>query len=303
MVTMLQEWVEEERATEMSWILEEGTEEWVRLGDRFPEMFAKKIALPENPYAPLPLPIRDIPAHGLLDYFTDETDKLSLLEQLAHKAASEQIMQECQRSGGVVRLRGLRSLQVGDKLAFGESKRLPEEARPESVLLCALGWQTMEYYLIIPWSRIGRLPHEFVSMLPGRLPSSLALRRRSEDGFDGGRWVGICGTENDVLAMAARRSTEDLIRGLRWDWFSPDRSMMMTLVWGVQAVPLGDEKFLHLVQTCSMGPREADFGLLWYLERQSAFYRFARRLSLPLDHETHFLYSTCAGQLLARLIY
>ena len=66
-------------------------------------------------------------------------------------------------------------------------------------------------------------------------------------------------------------------------------------------LPLGDEKFLHMMQTACMGPTGQESGVLWYLERQSAFYRFSRRLSLPQDHETHFLFSTSSGQLFATL--
>lgn len=199
-----------------------------------------------------------------------------------------------------MRLRAAKSFLVGEKLVFGGTERLPEEARAESVLVCSLIAQTSEFYLIIPWSRLGKLPHEFFSVLPGRLPSSMALRRKNEDDFGQGVWVGISGTEKDVLAVAASRSQEHLARGLNVQWLSDNKNYTMTLVWGVQAIPLGEEKFIHLLQTASMGPNAADFGLLWYLERQSAFYRFARRLSLPQNHETHFLYSTIAGQLLTR---
>jgi hypothetical protein len=301
MAAMLEEWVREERATAESWILEEGTESWIQMGEAFPELFAGKATAVEDPYAPVLLPITQLPASGLLDYLEDERDLLSKEESRQHAEAQEMIVRECQRSGGMVRLRGAKSLRVGEKLIFGESERLPEEARPESVTICAVTSQASEFYVVIPWSKLGRLAHEFISVLPGRLPSSMALRRKSEMGFDGGVWVGICGTENDVMALAARRSQEDLAKGIRWKWYSEDRDYTMVLVWGMQAIPLGDEKYLHIMQSAPMGPQEGDFGLLWYLERQSAFYRFARRLSLPLDHETHFLYSTTSGQILARI--
>jgi hypothetical protein len=301
MKEMISEWVQEGRADGESWIFEEGTHDWHQLKEIFPELVKQLSEAPVDAYAPEALTVTRIPASGLLDYWPDEFEALSLNEQAAHHKVIEQLERECQRSMGVVKLRGHRSVLIGEKVVFGESSRLPEEARPESLTVFALGNHTSEFYLVIPWSKLGRLPHEFVSILPGRLPSSMALRRKGEEGFGGGQWVGISGTETDVVAIAARRSQEGLAKGIQWQWFSEGGDFTMVLVWGLQAIPLGDEKFLHIMQTASMGVHNQDFGLLWYLERQSAFYRFSRRLSLPQDHETHFLFSTSSGQLFATL--
>ena len=297
----LLEWVQEGRANGESWSHEEGTHDWVQLKEAFPELVKAINEAPVDPYAPEALSVRNIPAVGLLDYWPDEFEMLSPQERANHEEVTERLQYECQRSMGVVKLRGRRSVRVGDKVVFGESARLPEEARPESLTVFALGNQSGEFYLVVPWCKLGRLAHEFVSIIPGRLPSSIALRRHGEEGFQGGQWVGISGTENDVLAVAARRVQDELAGGVKWQWFSAGQDFMMILVWGMQAVPLGDEKFLHMMQTACMGPTQQEFGLLWYLERQSAFYRFSRRLSLPQDHETHFLFSTSAGQLFANL--
>ena len=145
---------------------------------------------------------------------------------------------------------------------------------------------------------MGRMAHEFFSILPGRMPHSLALRRGCENAFGSGQWIGINGAEDDVVAMAARRSRDDLISGITWNWFSARRDFTMVQVWGVQAVPLGPEKFLHAVQTSPRGPSGNELGVLWYLERQSAFYRFARRLSIPDSHESHILFGCCTGRIL-----
>lgn len=298
---MVAEWIHEGRADGESWVFEEGTHDWIQVKDAFPELVKKISEAPVDPYAPEPLPVTRIPASGLLDYWPDEFDLLSDREKQQHQTATEWVQRECLNSMGVVKLRGRRSVRIGEKVVFGESSRLPEEARPESLTVFALGNQSGEFYLVIPWSRLGRLAHEFVSIIPGRLPSSIALRRQGEESFGGGQWVGISGTENDVLAVAAKRTQDDLARNIQWQWYSDDGQFTMILVWGVQAVPLGDEKFLHMMQTSTMGPNRTDFGVLWYLERQSAFYRFSRRLSLPQDHETHFLFSTSSGQLFASL--
>lgn len=301
MKDMVSEWIQEGRADSESWVLEEGTQDWKQVKEAFPDLVKAVDDIPENVYAPLPLPVTRIPAVGLLDYWKDEFDQLSPREQADHQQATEWVQRESQRTQGVVRLKGRRSVRIGDKVIFGESNRVPEEARPESLTVFALSNQSGEFYLVVPWSRLGRLPHEFVAIIPGRLPSSLALRRRGEESFNGGKWVGICGTENDILAVSARRTQEEIVKNIRWQWFSAERNFTMVQVWGLQAVPLGDEKFLHMMQTSTMGLNEQDFGLLWYLERQSAFYRFSRRLSIPQDHETHFLFSTCSGQLFAIL--
>ncbi len=301
MKEMIAEWVQEGRASGESWIFEEGTEDWHQLKEIFPELVKQINDAPIDPYAPEPLTVTRIPASGLLNYWPDELELLSPREQAEHREVIEQVQKECHRTMGVVKLRGHSSVRIGEKVVFGESSRLPEEARPESLTVFALGSQTTEFYLVIPWSKLGRLPHEFVSILPGRLPSSIALRRMGEAGFNGGQWVGISGTEADVLAVAARRGQDDLAKGVQWQWFSAGGDFTMILVWGLQAIPLGDEKFLHIMQTASMGVGKQDFGMLWYLERQSAFYRFTRRLNLPQDHETHFLFSTSSGQLFATL--
>ncbi len=301
MKEMIAEWVQEGRADGESWIFEEGTEDWHQLKEIFPDLVKQISEAPVDPYAPEPLTVTRIPASGLLNYWPDEFATLSANEQAAHTKVIEHVQRECQRTMGVVRLLGHSSVHIGEKVIFGESSRLPEEARPESLTVFALGSQTTEFYLVVPWSKLGRLPHEFVSILPGRLPSSIALRRRGEEGFSGGQWVGISGTESDVLAIAARRSQDELSKGLQWQWFSEGGDFTMVLVWGLQAIPLGDEKFLHIMQTASIGATHQDYGLLWYLERQSAFYRFSQRLSIPQDHETHFLFSTSSGQLFAIL--
>jgi hypothetical protein len=153
---------------------------------------------------------------------------------------------------------------------------------------------------VVPWSRMGRLPHEIFSILPGALPHSLALRRAKEEHFAGGLWIGIDGRDDSVPSISAGRSQDQLSAGIVWNWYSERRDYTMVQVWGVQAVPLGAEKFVHMVQTNGRGPGGCELGLMWYLEKQSGFYRFARRLHTQGSHETHVLFASCAGQLLCR---
>jgi hypothetical protein len=176
--------------------------------------------------------------------------------------------------------------------------RKSDELRAYHGLLAELTAHGSAFYVVVPWGKLGRLPHELFSILPGRLPHPVALRRGCENAFGSGQWIGINGEESDVVALAARRSREDLTSGIIWNWFSRSREFTMVQVWGVQGVPLGPEKFLHAVQTNSRGPSGSELGLLWYLERQSAFYRFARRLSVPDTHESHVLFGSCTGRIL-----
>ena len=146
------------------------------------------------------------------------------------------------------------------------------------------------------------MPHEFLSILPGQLPSPVALRRGNENAFGGGCWIGASGNSEDVMAMAAARSNESLVEGVEWNWFSRNRTYAMVLVWGVQAMPLGSGKFAHLMQSAQReyadGSKVEELGLLWYLERQRAFYKFTRRLSLPGEGGTQVLFGCCAASFL-----
>jgi hypothetical protein len=203
------------------------------------------------------------------------------------------------RAMGAVRLVGTRSLIVGEaRYLGGASPRDAAQMRAEHVLVAEFTAHGSDFYAAIPWGRLGLLPHELFSILPGEMPHPLALRRSTEHTFGDGQWIGINGAEDDVLAIAARRSQEALTSGIVWDWFSARRDYTMVQVWGVQSVPLGPEKFLHMVQTSPRGSAGNELGLLWYLERQSAFYRFSRRLSIPDTHETHVLFGSCTGQIL-----
>ena len=101
------------------------------------------------------------------------------------------------------------------------------------------------------------------------------------------------------MAIAARRSQDELVAGIEWNWINRNKEFTMVLVWGLQAIPLGPDKFLHTIHTALRRRNRSEFGVLWYLERQSAFYRFSRRLSIPDTHEHHVLFSCATGQLLA----
>lgn len=301
---VIEEWMREGRADGESLVCPEGQDEWYHLADVFPDLMeGGKGTAPADACASLPSLAEQVPAAGLLDFLGDDRSALTDEARIAHDEAMEMIDKELRRAMGAVRLNAARSLLVGEaRYLGGTSPRDAVLMRAEHVLTAEFTSHGSTFYGVIPWGRMGRLPHEFFSILPGKLPHPLALRRGSENAFGEGQWIGINGAEDDVLAVAARHSQEALTSGIVWNWFSPKRDYTMVQVWGVQSVPLGPEKFLHMVQTCGRGPGGGELGLLWYLERQSAFYRFARRLSIPDTHESHVLFASCTGQIMADIL-
>lgn len=248
-------------------------------------------------------PAAVIPAAGLLDLLDDcstapPRGRMRTIQR-NHAEAMKSLEEEAARAGGFLRPRGSRLVWLEGETPSRHARGGHEPLEPEAATVVAyLGPQGGEFYCVIPWSRLGRMPHEFLSILPGRLPAPVALRRATEDDFAGGRWIGITGDDRDVMALAAGISQEALARDIGWDWFSDNQLYHMILVWGVQAVPLGGEKFAHLVQTAERPEPGAPAGLRWYLERQSAFWRFARRLNLPGSPGSPVLFASCAARLL-----
>ena len=297
---VIAEWLREGRADGDSLVCAEGSEEWHRLANAFPELLPETESEPApGAWDPSPSLATALPASGLLDFLREGRGDLPLSVRAQHDEACEALNQELRRGMGSVRLAGVRSVILSEPDA-GKSQRQrdADQMRADHLLVAELTAHGSSYYLLIPWGPMGRMAHEFFSILPGGMPHSLALRRGCENAFGTGQWIGINGAEDDVVAMAARRSRDDLISGITWNWFSARRDFTMVQVWGVQAVPLGSEKFLHAVQTSPRGPGGNEFGVLWYLERQSAFYRFARRLSIPDTHESHILFGCCTGRIL-----
>ena len=304
------EWLHEGRADAESLVSPDASQSWYRVGEIFPDAVLKSHTTLTGRTAPIrpadaPSPAAAIPAAGLLDLWenTSPTPSSTRLRAITrqHTEALLALQSEAARAAGLIRSRGSRLLFLKDPTPGRPSLRdrpqdyLEIEAATVTAWLSPLGG---EFYHILPYSRLGPLPSEFLSILPGRLPGPLALRRLHESAFDGGKWIGITGDHLDLLALAASASTEALAPGIAWDWFSADRRYHMVPVWGVQAIPLGPEKFAHLIQTAHHPDPASPVGLRWYLERQSAFWRFARRLNLPATPGSPILFASCAARLL-----
>ena len=297
---MIEEWVREGRADGESLVCPEGAEEWYRLTDAFPDMTGGETEAGETTgYQPLTSVAEQLPASGLLECLTDDGGDFPDAFSDLHAAARDMLEKEARRTMGAVRVTGWRSLIAGEARFYrGGSPRESAQIKAEHMLVAELSTHGTVFYAVMSWARLGQMPIEFFSILPGRLPHSIALRRATENTFGEGEWIGINGAEDDVLAVAARSRHDSLVSGIVWNWYSERRDYTMVQVWGLQAVPLGAEKFLHVIQTNPRGPGGSEAGLLWYLERQSAFFRFARRLSIPDSHECHVLFGSCTGQIL-----
>ena len=306
---MIMEWLREGRADSDCLVAPEDGAGWYRVSEIFPQTVPHRQSGPTGRTAPIGMenvasPAAVLPAAGLLPWWDNCADEAlrgrRRTIQRGHLEALKNLEIEAARAGGFLRPKGSSLVWLEEERAprYARSSHEPLEAEAATVSAW-LGPQGGEFYCIIPWSRLGRLPHEFMSILPGRLPGPVALRRDTEDSFDTGKWIGITGDARDVMAVAAGVSQEALSAGIGWDWISGDKLYHMVLVWGVQAIPLGGEKFAHLIQTTGRADANAPAGLRWYLERQSAFWRFARRLNLPGSAGSPVLFSSCGARLLA----
>ena len=297
---MIAEWVREGRADGESLVCPDGHSDWYHLADAFPDLVNAEAPAAVDAAAPVPGFVEDLPASGLFASLEDEADALPPLQLRIYRFIRDAVEAEARLSMGAVRL--LRTLCVslpsGMTDVNGDGPRYRDMMRASHALVAEFAGQVTSFYLVVPWGWAGRMAHEFFSILPARLPHATALRRRSDEGFDGGQWIGVNGQEDDVVAVSARRVQDQLAGGIAWNWLSTSEEYSMVLVWGVQAIPMGPEKCLHLLQTASRQAPGQEYGILWYLERQSAFYKFARRLNVPDTSEPHQLFSSTTGQLL-----
>ena len=258
---------------------------------------------------PVRLVLELIPALGMLDLIEDQSERLGGEALREQACALAEVHGVCGRTGGTVRVAAKRSLVVGEERGEGGGEEGDEwEGEWERglargvmaarhLLVVELTSYGTSFYLVVGWGELGRLPHEFFSILPGRLAHPVALRAEGMEGFGRGKWVGARGFGGGLLAVAAERSRERLAEGTETRWFSEDGRMAADLGWAVQGVPLGPERFVHVVQTAAQVGGDG-FGVMWYLERQRAFYEFAIRMGVPDTHESHFPFASLAGRLL-----
>ncbi len=298
---MIAEWVREGRADGESLVCPDGHADWYHLADAFPDLVPGTAAAASDGTASVPGIVEGLPASGLVDFLTDDSESLEPVDARRYASIREAVEVEARHSMGGVRL--IRcictALPSGITSVNGDGPRHADMMRASHALVAEFAGQVASFYLVVPWGWAGRMAHEFFSILPARLPHASALRRKSDEEFGGGQWIGINGLEEDIVAASARRVQEQLADGITWDWTSEDRNYSMVLVWGLQVMPMGPEKCLHIIQTAGRTAPGQELGILWYLARQSAFFKFARRLNVPDTYEPTLLFSATTGQLLA----
>ncbi|RYD35289.1 MAG: hypothetical protein EOP86_08870 [Verrucomicrobiaceae bacterium] len=299
---VIHEWLREHRANADCLVSPEPGGEWYQLED----VFGGEVHHPRpaaDPLQPEETPAARIPASGLLDFLPEMTATRRARSRRivrGHQEVLRDLERECAATEGMVKCCGTKLVPLTHRRDIGQRGYGPQPLEAEAATVAAFrGRQGSEFYAIVPWGRLGRMPHEFLSILPGQLPSPVALRRSDEHVFGGGCWIGASGNADDVTAVAAARSLESLADGVEWEWFSSNRLYSMVLVWGVQGMPLGPGKFAHLMQSARHetfhGEPLPDLGLLWYLEKQRAFFKFARRLSVPGEGGTQVLFGCCGA--------
>ena len=122
------------------------------------------------------------------------------------------------------------------------------------------------FLLTIPWSGGQILPHEFATVVAGTLPTSLIFNRSLLDGN-----FATSAGESDPLAEEFGR-VYDLTDGISWD--HDEGRLTIKVGWGLQLLPLGDGRIVHVMKTAQHGIFSKDFALPWYAKKVTAFSTF-----------------------------
>ncbi|MGI8602567.1 MAG: hypothetical protein ACR2OZ_06160 [Verrucomicrobiales bacterium] len=300
--TIVEQWINDGRAGPGSLIAHEGSVSWKPLEVAFPELCRARSAARNDIYAPGKNVLAALPRKGLLGAVQDDREKFDAGLARQHQAAHDRLARDTERSALGMQFLGSKSVRLRPSLPPEPGLGPPMRPATETLLFAAFQWMEQEIYLAVPWGEMGQLPHEFFSILPVAFPSSLALRRKSEHVFDHGVWVDVTGRTDSELAFLARQSQPGLVEGTNWRWVASGSDYEMILVWGLQIVPLGARACLHILQTSMQGALRRTFGIDWYLHRQHAFSSFRDHLTVPGDHEPHFLFGGTTAQLLSRLL-
>ena len=138
------------------------------------------------------------------------------------------------------------------------------------------------FYLVQPWSGTIQLQHEFMALIPGKLPSPIALKRGFGGSWSYGDWVGGNGKEEDEIAQRAKDFGRNLYKG---KWSGPDiewnvnlGNAKIKLKWGIQAFPLDEKEYVYLMQmgiSPSFGFR---FHFDYFIARKLYFQEFVKGL-------------------------
>jgi hypothetical protein len=296
-------WIRDGRAGPGSLVALEGANAWSAIEKEFEDLCAKHF-VPRSrrqiPYAPRRNPLAGLPAARLLEAVPNYRQALPGELRRKHVAIDDRIARECARSTAGVELIGTRSLVLSE--ISPTMRHPPSRLVAENVVMAALRSKDQEFYLTLPWGPLGQMPHEFFSILPGKFPSALALRRKGEENSDDPVWLDGSGRTDTPLTRAARDASPALAADVNWRWISESGGYEMVLVWSLQCVPLGARQWLHLMATACQGALRRTFGIDWYLQRQQAALQFRDGIAPAGDHEPHLLFGSVTGRVLCRLL-
>jgi hypothetical protein len=214
---------------------------------------------------------------------------------------------ECSRSRRGLEVVGSEVIQVGRDVTLGEradqlilAHFQRGRTRVDYLQTVHLAAPEGDFHLVIPWSGPTMLPHEFFCWMDGHLPSSVTLKRGAFGSWGSGRWVGPHGEADHPLARAAEDHPVNLNTGVEWDW--EKGRYKIHLQWGVQAVPLSENVYVHFAQTALHGVVRSRFGLDWYWDRAVAFFLFVKELKFDMKQERTFLFQPKSLLVLHRML-
>jgi len=170
---------------------------------------------------------------------------------------------------------GVRTIAIGEAVtqqeAFAERMKaaipfVRGALRTDSLQAFQIRVGNAMFLLTIPWSGGQILPHEFATVVAGTLPTSLIFNRSLLDGN-----FATSAGENDPLAEELGR-VYDLTDGISWD--HDEGRLTIKVGWGLQLLPLGDGRIVHVMKTAQHGIFSKDFALPWYAKKVTAFSTF-----------------------------
>ena len=171
------------------------------------------------------------------------------------------------------------------------------DVEPDVLVVVEISTADGDLFVVSPREKSTPLPHEFVSIMPGRLPSPIALGRGLLGKFSRGQWQSAHEGQAAALCAVAEQNTT-LSDGAKWDWKMSAGQMVTTikLKWTIQAIPLGQTHFLLLAKTPLRMGIPPKFGLDWFLQRRAAMAQFiaAAAGQDPGQCYTQFCYPTNA---------
>ncbi len=314
----LDSWVADGSVTAECQVLRDGDPEWQWAGDVYPELAAEPVA----------------PGVDTGGGFVDTGPRQRLLSLARkqsgwmNKLTNKNVEKEARKAGAGTRVTRSERYDVGEPRSFWEKLRahsvtgLPMpgnfpitpafrlgETHVDQLHVFSFAAPSGEFHAAMPFDAGRVLPHEFFSIQPGSLPSAIVLNRGSMGSWGSGEWTNAEGFVDNPVAEAAN-SRKELQEGIKWNMTraeggGPDSTTITTfkLEWAVQAIPLGTEEYLLVVQ--SPMRRKLVFmnlGVEWYLGYRRAFSDFLAGLRCDGEYRSGIMHSAHAFVVLDEVV-